>query len=193
MGETIAETRLEIGAQRAQLDATVADLRSALDLRARIAQNPLPVVGVAAAAAFLLLGGPRRVARLLRRSLRQEAAQAAYDELPDALQAWVEVLAGPAGRDRDDLVEALHDFRAAPMRHGKGRRALAKQMVEGPAGPWRAAWNAAEAGLVILSAALARRAVERFLTDERPDSPPPPTPAKEPTATASYAGRKPAG
>jgi hypothetical protein len=45
---------------------------------------------------------------------------------------------------------------------------LAEQIAEGPAGPQRAVWNAFEAGAAILTAALARKAVERFLSGEAP-------------------------
>jgi hypothetical protein len=41
-------------------------------------------------------------------------------------------------------------------------------MVEGPPGPGRTAWKAAEAALTLLSAAMARRAIEQFITGEAP-------------------------
>jgi hypothetical protein len=49
--------------------------------------------------------------------------------------------------------------------------------VEGPPGPSRTAWKAAEAGLTLLSAALARRAIEQFLTGDGRRTPPPPADA----------------
>ncbi|MEO6577757.1 MAG: hypothetical protein ABIO99_02525, partial [Candidatus Limnocylindria bacterium] len=59
-------------------------------------------------------------------------------------------------------------WRHDPKKHKKVAKQLAKQAAEGPPGPKRAAWNAFEAGAAILTAALARKAVERFLSGEPP-------------------------
>ena len=172
MGETIAETRVEIAAQRAELETTAEGLREALDFGKRIRENPGVVVGVGAAAAFLIAGGPRRLARLLRRRLAPNAAEQAYDALPAPMQAWVSTLADEAGPKaaavRDELVEELRRWRRDPVKDKKARRELAKQMVEGPPGPARAVWTTAETVLGLLGAALARQAIQRFLTDEPP-------------------------
>lgn len=170
MGETIDQTRLEITAQRAELEATAARLRDALDLRKRVRENPGIVIGIGAATAFLVVGGPRRLARLLRGTMAPHAAEEVYDALPDTMQAWVDALAGEAGSRstavRDELVEELRRWRRDPIRDKKARKELARQMVEGPPGPRRTAWNAAETALTLIAAALARRAVARFLTNE---------------------------
>lgn len=172
MGETIAETRVEIAAQRAELETTAEGLRDALDLGKRIRENPGVVVGIGAAAAFLIAGGPRRLARLLRRRLAPNAAEQAYDALPATMQAWVSTLAGEAGPKasavRDDLVEELRRWRRDPIKDKKARRELAKHMVEGPPGAARTAWTTAETVLGLVGAALARKAIQRFLTDEPP-------------------------
>ena len=183
MGETIAETRVEIAAQRAEMEATADRLRDALDLGRRIRENPGIVIGVGAAAAFLVAGGPRRLSRLLRRRLAPNAAEQAYDALPATMQAWVSTVAGEAGPRaaavRDELVEELKRWRRDPIKDKKARKELAKQLVEGPPGPGRAAWNAAETALGLVAAALARKAIQRFLTDEPP--------AKDRAAAASAA------
>ena len=172
MGETIAETRVEIEAQRAELEGTADGLRDALDLGKRIRENPGVVIGIGAAAAFLVAGGPRRLARLLRRRFAPNAAEQAYDALPATMQAWVSTLADEAGPKaaavRDDLVEELRRWRRDPVKDKKARRELAKQMVEGPPGPRRAAWSTAETVLGLVGAAMARKAIQRFLTDEPP-------------------------
>ena len=172
MGETIDETRLEIAAQRAELEKTADGLRDALNIGKRIRENPGVVIGIGAAAAFLIAGGPRRLARLLRRRLAPNAAEQAYDALPATMQAWVTTLADEAGprasKVRDDLVEELKRWRRDPIKDKKARRELAKQMVEGPPGPGRAAWSAAETALGLVAAAVARKAIQRFLTDEPP-------------------------
>ena len=72
----------------------------------------------------------------------------------------------PRPRDAGGGARAL--ARTIPRKHGKVGKKLAKQIAEGPPGPQRAAWNAFEAGAAILTAALARKAVERFLSGEPP-------------------------
>jgi len=170
VGETIDQTRVEIAAQRAELETTASGLRDALDLPRRLRQNPAQVIGIGAVAAFLIAGGPRRIARILRRRMAPHEAEKAYDALPASMRAWVETLAGEAGpsasRVRDELVDELRRWRRDPIKDKKARRELAKQMVEGPPGPARTAWTAAETALTLVAAALARRAIERFLTDE---------------------------
>ena len=170
MGETIDQTRLEIATQRAELEATADRLRDALDLRKRVRENPGVVIGIGAVAAFLGVGGPRRLARIQRGTVAPHAAEEAYDALPESMQAWVSALAGEAGQKsskvRDELVEELRRWRRDPIRDRKARKELARQMVEGPPGPQRTAWNAAETALTLVAAALARKAVARFLTDE---------------------------
>jgi hypothetical protein len=170
VGETIDQTRLEIVAQRAELEATADRLRDALDLRKRLKENPGAVIGIGAVAAFLVAGGPRRIARLLRGTMAPHAAEEAYDALPESMQAWVSALAGEAGtkssKVRDELVEELRRWRRDPIKDRKARKELARQMVEGPPGPRRTAWTAAETALTLVAAALARKAVARFLTDE---------------------------
>jgi hypothetical protein len=185
MGETIDQTRLEIAAQRAELEATAARLRDALDLGKRVRENPGIVIGIGAATAFLVVGGPRRIARLLRGTMAPHAAEEAYDALPETMRAWVDAIAGEAGTRstavRDELVEELRRWRRDPIRDKKARKELARQMVEGPPGPQRTAWNVAETALTLIAAALARKAVARFLTNEATARPPKPADPAEPT------------
>lgn len=199
MGETIDQTRLEIAAQRAELEATATGLRESLDLPRRLRENPGRVIGIGAVAAFLIAGGPRRVARLLRRRMAPHEAEKAYDALPSSMRAWVDALAGEAGPSaasvREGLIEELRRWRRDPVKDRKARRELARQMVQGPAGPARTAWTAAETAMTLVAAALARKAIERFLTDERPKGAAPAKPAPPsrpdaagPSPTEGYAG-----
>jgi hypothetical protein len=179
VGETLAETRVEVVAQRATNERTAAELearvRRALDVRARLRENPALFVGLGAGAVFLLVGGPKRVARSLRRHIRPSNVEQAYDALPKPMQAWVDGLAaelGPkAGQARAALVDELQRWRKEPLKNRKARKALAKAMVEGPPGPSRTAWRAAETALTLVSAALARKAIEAFITGEVPKRP----------------------
>jgi hypothetical protein len=172
VGETLAETRVEVDAQRAELERTAAQLRHAFDIRARFRENPALFVGLGAGAVFLLAGGPIRLARLARRRLMRTEPEKAYDALPKPLQHWVDDVAGAVGPRaadaRQTLSEELLRWRHDPRRHGKTSKKLAKEIAEGPPGPSRAGWRAFEAFATILTAALARKAVERFLSGEPP-------------------------
>lgn len=170
--DPLAETRLAISAQRVELERTADQLRDALDVGKRFRENPALVAGIGAGAVFLLAGGPVRVARLLRRRILPSKPEKAYDALPKTMQSWVDQMAGAVGprtaEARQSLSEELLRWRHDPRRHGKITKKLAKQAVEGPPGPKRAAWTAFEAGAAIVTAALARKAVERFLSGEPP-------------------------
>jgi hypothetical protein len=193
VGETLAETRLEVDAQRAELDRTAQALekrvRHALDIKARFRENPALFIGLGAGAAFLLVGGPMRIARLVRRRTNPSTVEQAYDALPKPMRQWVDTLAGEVGPRAADaraaLVEELHRWRMEPLRNKKARRELAKAMAEGPPGPSRAGWKAAEAALTLVSAALARRAIAAFVTGEQPIGSP--KPAERATRKASSA------
>lgn len=168
----LAATRAEITAKRVELERTSDQLRDALDIRKRFRENPAAVIGIGAGAAFLLAGGPVRVAKLVRRRLFRSDPEKAYDALPKPMQAWVDHMAGAVGpraaEARETLSEELLRWRHDPRKHGKISKKLATQVAEGPPGPRRALWNAVEAGAAILTAALARKAVERFLSGEPP-------------------------
>jgi hypothetical protein len=170
--EPLAETRLAISAQRVELERTADQLRDALDVRKRFAENPALVVGLGVGAVFLLAGGPVRVAKLVRRRLFRSTPEKAYDSLPKPMQSWVDSTAGTIGpraaEARQSLSEELLRWRHDPKRNRKVSKKLAEEMAKGPAGPKRTAWTAFEAGAAILTAALARKAVERFLSGEPP-------------------------
>jgi hypothetical protein len=173
--DPLVETRLAISGQRLELERTADQLRDSLDLPGRFRENPVPFIAVGAAAVFLIAGGPSRVAGLVRRRLFRSNPEKAYDALPKPMQAWVDHMAGAvgprAGEARQVLAEDLVRWRRDPRRSGKVSRKLARQIAEGPPGPKRAGWNAFEAGAAILTAALARKAVERFLSGDAVESP----------------------
>jgi hypothetical protein len=170
--DAVAETRLAIAAQRTELERTADQLRDALDLKKRFQENPALIVGLGAGAVFLLAGGPVRVAKLVRRRLFRTDPEKAFDALPKPMQSWVDHMTttlGPrASEARESLSQELLQWRHDPRKHGKVSKKLAKQIAEGPPGPQRAMWQAFEAGAAIITAALARKAVERFLSGEPP-------------------------
>jgi hypothetical protein len=170
--EKLTATRAQIAAQRAELERTSDQLRDALNLKKRFQENPALFVALGAGAVFLLTGGPIRVAKLVRRRAFRSDPEKAYDALPKPMQSWVDHMAGAVGpradEARESLAKELARWRHDPRKHGKVSKKLAEQIAEGPPGPQRAAWNAFEAGAAILTAALARKAVERFLSGEAP-------------------------
>ena len=174
--EKLAATRLAIASQKSELERTSDQLRDTLDLKKRFKENPAMLVGLGAGALFLLAGGPVRVAKLVRRRVFRSDPEKAYDALPKPMQSWVDHMAGAVGpraaEARETLSEELLRWRHNPRKHGKISKKLAKQVAEGPPGPQRAAWNAFEAGAAILTAALARKVVERFLSGEPPSGHP---------------------
>ena len=207
MGETLAETRVEVANQRAENERNAAELearvRHALDIRARFRENPLVFIGVGAAAVFLVVGGPGRVFRAVKRRTNPSRAEELYDALPSSMQAWVDTLVSGTGPKaqaaKDALVEELQRWRHEPIRDKKARKELAKAMVEGPPGPQRTAWKAAEVAAGLVSAALARKAIEAFITGDKPTWPrrggagtsasaPPTTPTRAPSAPKATTG-----
>ena len=170
--EPLAETRLAIDRQRAELERTSDQLRDALDVRKRFRENPALVLGLGAGAVFLLAGGPIRVAKLVRRRVFRSDPEKAYDALPKPMQSWVDTMAGTIGpraaEARQALSEELIRWRHDPKRNRKISKKMAEQLAKGPAGPKRTAWTAFEAGAAIITAALARKVVERFLSGEPP-------------------------
>jgi len=170
--EPLAATRLAISSKRTEMERDADALREALNLKKRFSENPALFVGLGAGAVFLLAGGPVRVGKLLRRRVMRTTPEKAYDSLPKPMQAWVDQMAGAVGpraaEARQSLSEELSRWRQDPRRSGKVSKKLAEEMAKGPAGPQRTVWTAFEAGAAILTAALARKAVERFLSGEPP-------------------------
>jgi hypothetical protein len=195
MGETLAETRLEVDGQRAEIEQTVERLRArvrrAIDIPAKMRENPLLYGGLAVGAVFLVAGGPRRLFRAARRVAMPSRADQAYDALPGAMQRWVDALAGAVGPRGDEarrvLAEELQRWRHEPLSR-KQARVLAREAADGPPGPSRATWRAVETAATLISAALARRAIERFLSGDRPieaaaELSPAHTPSSAPSST----------
>jgi len=168
--DPLAETRVAIGSQRLELEQTADQLRESLDLRKQFRKNPVPFVAAGAGTLFLLVGGPGKVAGLVRRQFFPSNAEKAYDTLPKPMQSWVDHMTdavGPrAAEARQALAEELVRWRSDPRKFGKVNKKLARQIAEGPPGPKRTIWSAAEAGASILVVALARKAVERLIAGD---------------------------
>ena len=193
MGETLAETRLEINAKKAELERTSAQLREALDVKRLVKENPLPIIAIGATGAFLIAGGPQKMATLVRRRFFPSRVEKTYDSLPKPMQSWVDHMAGAVGpraeEARDDPRGGARRWRSNPRKNGKISKKLAKQIAEGPPGPSRTAWTAAEAVATVVLTAIARKAVMRVISgqpeDQTPASPAPSDSGKGSKAVAA--------
>ncbi len=101
MGAPTDAARTEVLAAREGLAEEVvrleASARAAVDIPARVRRQPAKVGGAAAGAAFLLLGGPGRVLRGVRRAIFGKDADLPKSMLPDEVEATLRKL----GRDGD--------------------------------------------------------------------------------------------
>lgn len=100
MGARTDAARAEVLARRAALAEEVVRLeaagRAAVDIPARVRRAPAQTLGAAAGAAFLVLGGPGRVLRKVKRAVRGPDADLPKSMLPDEVEAVLRRL-GPDG------------------------------------------------------------------------------------------------
>jgi hypothetical protein len=120
----------------------------------------MQVAAVVGGAAFLLLGGPHRTVRLLRRSLRGTTnGDAAYAALPPVLRRLVDESApgfgGSKAEARGELALALHAWRADPKNRKKADKLVSETLL--PPGPERAFWTMVEVAGVATAGIVARR------------------------------------
>ncbi len=100
MGARTDAARAEVLAARAGLDQELLRLeasgRAAVDIPARLRREPAKVLGTAGGAAFLLLGGPGRVVRGVRRAFFGPDADLPKSMLPKEVEKTLKKL-GPEG------------------------------------------------------------------------------------------------
>src|SRR3954470_10829294 len=86
MADETAEARQRVVDARrqasAELDTLGSSTRAALDFPAKIKRHPVETVGVVGGAAFMLLGGPKRVAKAVERRYFPERANRPPTLLP---------------------------------------------------------------------------------------------------------------
>lgn len=160
----------EIGAARTGLDDEAARLkaaaRSAVDVREKVRRNPGKTAGVVGGAAFVALGGPRRVVRGIRRRIFGAPPPLPPSLLPGQVEKAVRALGDDGVKVRGALERGFADYLAAAQK--KDRRAIRRAVLA--------------AGLPIVRK-VATDAVKRAL------SPPPP---KGRPASGSGSSRPPA-
>lgn len=100
MGARTSAARAEVLAAREGLDEELVRLeaagRAAVDIPARLRREPAKVLGTAGGAAFLLLGGPKRAFKGVRRAIFGPEAELPKSMLPPEVQNTLKKL-GPDG------------------------------------------------------------------------------------------------
>lgn len=151
--KSVADARQEVVEARRAVESELDDLglavRGALDIPAKIRSNPVRTIGIGASAAFLLLGGPKRVAKRVEskvfpkrreRRLVPKEIDRAVDRLGeedrDAARAHLE-------RDFASYLEKTH-----PKEQPNARRSF---------------WGTYDTFVAIVGAAAARELVKRFI------------------------------
>jgi hypothetical protein len=92
------------------IDLMERQFRKAVDWRTRVRQNPVPYVAGGAAVLYLLVGGPRRTADLIRRTRPRPKTklEKLVDQLPEPI---AERLAPPVKKAVDDLSDVPENLR----------------------------------------------------------------------------------
>lgn len=162
MADSTAEARQELERARRRADAELDELgaatRSALDIPAKIRRNPLKMAGLAGGAAFLALGGPKRVIRATEKRVFPGRKEKLESILPKEVARTVDKLGGDAAAVRANLerdfmhyLERKHPEEAPNARRSFWRtydilagslgtlaaRTMAKRLFEEPADPRR--------------------------------------------------------
>jgi hypothetical protein len=125
VGARTDAARAEVLAARQGLEDEVVGLeaaaRAAVDIPARLRREPAKVGGAAVGAAFLLLGGPRRLFGRARRAIRGKEADLPKSMLPDEIEKTLRKLGPDGDRVRATLEREFAKFldeRAAERKNG---------------------------------------------------------------------------
>ena len=114
MGARTDAARAEVLAARAGLDEELVRLeasgRAAVDIPARLKREPAKVLGTAGGAAFLLLGGPRRVFQGARRAVMGPKADMPKSMLPKEVDKELKKLGDDGERVRRTLEREFANY-----------------------------------------------------------------------------------
>ena len=104
-----------------ELEVLEASARAAVDIPAKIKRNPGKTAAVAGGAAFLVLGGPKRVYRAGRRAVTGEPDPLPPSMLPEEIDKALKAL-GDDGKKVRGVLE--RDFAAYAQQRAKDRSSL---------------------------------------------------------------------
>ena len=137
MGARTDAARAEVLAARDGLDEELVRLeaagRAAVDIPARLRREPAKVLGTAGGAAFLLLGGPKRVFSGVRKAIMGEKADMPKSMLPPEIDKQLKKL-GPDGEAvRATLEREFADYleEKAPQRRERDLAGTAAVLLGG--------------------------------------------------------------
>ncbi len=126
MGEATREAREKVAEARDAFGREVDELgsaaRTAFDIPAKVRQNPVQTAGLAAGAAFLAAGGPKRVLRAVERRLRGGKRRRPRTLLPKEIERAIDGLGGDAAEIRERLDREFARYLERERREGKLER-----------------------------------------------------------------------
>lgn len=145
--------RLEVLRAREDLLGEVerlgASARAATDIRAQVSRHPGKAAAAVGGAAFLVLGGPRRLLRGVRRAGRGPTAAYPPSLLPEEVERVMRSLGGDGEKVRGVLERGFADY--VTEKKASGRRA----------------WRSAALGLLVPAARIAMKSGARSLLDPK--------------------------
>jgi hypothetical protein len=121
----VVAARAEVLAARQGLEDEVvrleASARAAVDIPARLRREPAKVLGAAGGAAFLLLGGPKRLFRRARRAVLGPDADLPKSMLPDEVEKTLKKMGTDGDRVRGTLEKEFAKYieKTAPERRDR--------------------------------------------------------------------------
>ena len=137
MGARTDAARAEVLAARAGLDEELVRLeasgRAAVDIPARLKREPAKVLGTAGGAAFLLLGGPKRVFQGVRRAVMGPKADLPKSMLPPEIEKTLKKLGPDGEKVRGTLEREFADYldEKAPQRRERDLGATTALLLGG--------------------------------------------------------------
>jgi hypothetical protein len=121
----VLAARDEVHAARQGLEDEVvrleASARAAVDIPARLRREPAKVLGAAGGAAFLLLGGPKRLFRRARRAVLGPDADLPKSMLPDEVEKTLKKMGSDGDKVRGTLEKEFAKYleKTAPERRDR--------------------------------------------------------------------------
>ena len=137
MGARTDAARAEVLAARDGLDEELVRLeaasRAAVDIPARLRREPAKVLGTAGGAAFLLLGGPKRLFKGMRRAVLGEQADIPKSMLPPEIDKELRKLGTDGEKIRGTIEREFANYldEKAPQRRERDLSGTAAQVLGG--------------------------------------------------------------
>ena len=155
MADATAQARQQVAAARqnaeTQLDAMGASARAAVDIPAKLKRHPVETAGVLGGTAFMLLGGPKRVAKAAERRFFPARANRPPTLLPKDVDKTIDRL---PEEDREQIRAHLErDF----------ANYLQQEHAKDPANARHSLWKTYDLVLGIAGAAATRGLIKRAL------------------------------